>query len=174
MFIKKRFISRPDWKRILTREYSEKIVSLGDMRAAVGVLRIGGVSEPFRADVCGRTMVLADRGYTWVELLPDGRNWCLTAMYDPSGSMLQFYFDVTKRNVTDAPAHFFDLFLDVTVDPDGRAKLLDADELGEALTEGIISQAEYDLAQHEADAILAAFPSQTERLDRICRALAGF
>ena len=173
MFIKKRFISRPDWKRILTREYSEKIVSLGDMRAAVGVLRIGEVSEPFRADVCGRTMILADRGYTWVELLPDGRNWCLTAMYDPSGSMLQFYFDVTKRNVTDAPAHFFDLFLDVTVDQDGRAKLLDADELVEALTEGIISRAEYDLAQNEADAILAAFPAQTERLDRICRALAG-
>lgn len=173
MFIKKRFISRPDWKRILTREYSEKIVSLGDMRAAVGVLRLGEVSEPFRADVCGRTMILADRGYTWVELLPDGRNWCLTAMYDPSGSMLQFYFDVTKRNVTDAPAHFFDLFLDVTVDPDGRTKLLDADELVEALTEGIISRAEYDLAQNEADAILAAFPAQTERLDRICRTLAG-
>ena len=174
MFIKKRFISRPDWKRILTREYSEKIVSLGDMRAAVGVLRLGEVSEPFRADVCGRTMILADRGYTWVELLPDGRNWCMTAMYDPSGSMLQFYFDVTKRNVTDAPAHFFDLFLDVTVDPDGRAKLLDADELVEALTEGIISRAEYDLAQNEADAILAAFPAQTKRLDRICRAFAGF
>lgn len=86
MYIKKRFLARPDWKRILTREYSENIVSLGDdMRSAVGVLRIGEVSEPFRADVCGRTMVLADRGYTWVELLPDGRNWCLTSMYDPNG-----------------------------------------------------------------------------------------
>lgn len=87
--------------------------------------------------------------------------------------MLQFYFDVTKRNIIDPPAHFFDLFLDVTVDPDGKAKLLDRDELDAALDEGIITRAEYNLARSEADAILAAFPTQTERLDRVCKALAG-
>lgn len=168
MFIKERFLSRDNWKRVTRREYEEKPFSLGELRGTVGIIKIHDVSEPFRADVCGHETVLADAGITWLEILPDGKNWCLTAMYK-GDEMLQFYFDVTLKNVTEPPAHFYDLFLDVTVDPDGNTRLLDRDELDAALSEGAITAEQHSLAVSVANDLQKAFPSMLNKLDKVCK-----
>lgn len=168
MFIKERYLARENWRRITKREYAEKPFNLGGLRGVVGILRILEVSEPFRAEVCGKLTTLADAGITWIELLPEGENWCLTAMYQGK-KMLQFYFDVTLENLTAPPARFCDLFLDVIVDPDGNKKLLDRDELDQALAEGVITAEQHSLALSVADRLLAAFPERLGELDSVCK-----
>lgn len=168
MYIKQKYLSRDHWKRVIRREYDEKAFSLGELHGTVGILNILEVSEPFIADVCGQETVLADSGITWLEILPDGKNWCLTAMYR-GDEMLQFYFDVTLKNVTGDHAYFYDLFLDVTVDPDGNTRLLDRDELDIALSEGVITAEQHSLALSVAKDIQQAFPSVVRKLDAVCQ-----
>lgn len=168
MFIKKRFLARDTWKRVTKREYTEKPFKTGNLSGTVGILKIHEVSEPFAAEVCGKMTILADAGITWIEILPENENWCLTAMYRQN-SMLQFYFDVTLENATGSPAYFFDLFLDVIVDPDGNTKLLDRDELDAALSEGVIDENQYKLSLKTAGKLLSAFPENLEKLDSFCK-----
>ncbi len=171
LFIKDRYLNRKSWRRLSRGDYSEEYIEVGGFRGVVGVLRLNEISEPLRVAVCGVETVIADSGFTWVELLPEGGNFCLTSMYSPEGELVQIYFDITLENFTDSPAHFRDLFLDITVNPDGAARLIDEDELDEALSLGIITDAEHRLAHETAAALLSAFPTRIRELDGFLRSI---
>ena len=70
---------------------------------------------------------------------------------------------------SEPPAHFYDLFLDVTVDPDGNTRLLDRDELDAALSEGVITAEQHSLAVSVAIDLQKAFPSMLNKLDEVCK-----
>lgn len=143
--MERRYLDRLEWTRV------ENAAFCGYTAA----IWIDGVKSPLIKDVCGR-LTLADAGYLWVQLLPEGKNWALTVIYNEQREVLPFYFDITLQNpVSEGRRPCFDgLYLDVAFFPDGSSILLDEGELGSALRQGKIGEEEAAIARQQAQTIL--------------------
>ena len=99
---------------------------------------------------------LAGNGYKWLMYLPLNECWCITAFYSPKNELLEWYFDISKRNFLDENGMpcIDDIFLDLVVLPDGRTITVDADELQEALDKKIITIDDFNHAYRIHDQIL--------------------
>lgn len=112
-------------------------------------------TERLIVDENGTNLCLSDGGYRWLNYLPNSENWCMTAMYDQHGQIIEWYFDITKSNFTENGVPCMDdLFLDIVVFPSGEIIILDEDELSEALIGGEITQDEFQFAYHVCDHLM--------------------
>jgi predicted RNA-binding protein associated with RNAse of E/G family len=164
-------ISRSHWPRIIDRSAAYMTVNDGDFTGEIGLLRLNRVKAPLEKTYVDRTVRIVDDGYYWLQLAaPDVPYW-LTAMYDDKGRFIQFYFDISDRNVIlpDGKAYFIDLLLDVVMAADGGVYLLDEDELSDALAKGEITQAQYDGAHEAARGIVAMLERDKDALIAVCR-----
>ena len=90
-------------------------------------------------------------------------------MFDEKGNFVQYYFDVTRRNVIDGENSYFeDLFLDVIVQENDEIDVLDLNELKLALDEKVISNSEFELANKIKDEIIENLLKNRDKCDRIC------
>ena len=102
------------------------------------------VTRPYViGDICFR-----DNGYSETIFQPDGENWRVCALYDDKGSIIEWYFDITRKNAVDENGRPYcdDLYLDAALMPNGEIIVLDEDELKAALDEGSITQQDFELA----------------------------
>ena len=160
-----RGMERREWTDILERRTVISAVSEPGFCGWAGLMRIDAVARPFV-----RGVTLADAGYEWLQLAPEGEHWWLTVMYDPAGALVQYYFDITLENrlrPTGEP-EFVDLYLDVVLRPDGSYTVLDRDELDEALERGEILTEQRDLALAELDGLLARINGREPVWRRLC------
>jgi predicted RNA-binding protein associated with RNAse of E/G family len=104
----------------------------------------------------GTDICLSDGGYRWLNYLPDNENWCMTAMYNQYGEIIEWYFDITKGNIIDSNGIpcMDDLFLDIVLLPNGEIVTLDENELQEALVQGEINQQDYQFAYRIYDQLM--------------------
>lgn len=134
--------------------------------------RAGQVNKPLHVPVCGQQRTILGSGYRWVHYAPRDRRHALTVHLDPAGVPQQLYVDIGLSTGLDPDGIAFieDLYLDVIalceVQPDGRwhitvTEIIDVDELEDALREGHVTPAQYDLAWTEARAVEAALRTQT-------------
>jgi len=87
-------------------------------------------------------------------------------MIDPNDNIVQYYYDITDRNILDGEnSRFYDLYLDVVVLPDGNATILDTDELDAALKSGIITNTQYEAATATAKQLLQEAPPNLDELE---------
>jgi predicted RNA-binding protein associated with RNAse of E/G family len=88
--------------------------------------------------------------------LPDNEKWCVSAVYNTSNEIVEWYFDMTKENSIDEQGipYYDDLYLDIAISPDFRIVILDEDELREALELKEITQSDYDMAHHTCSKII--------------------
>lgn len=121
---------------------------------------------------------VAGAGMKWLQLLPDGKNRLITAMFLPSGSLSVCYIDVIERVEfdPDGVAAYVDKYLDVVFTPQGDCGLLDRNELDEALALRDITKAQYDSAIAEAESIVSELcediPKTIKHLESVfCAAL---
>ena len=100
---------------------------------------------------------IADKGYRWLELAPKDKNYVLTAMICED-EIFQIYVDISLENKVfeNGDAEFLDLFLDIVIRGD-EVRILDSEELDEALHEGVITDAQYQLAKKVADDFVIYF-----------------
>jgi len=169
MQLQHKTIGREDWPRILARETAYAPIDTPALRGMACLLHLKEAKAPLVSKVFDAPMTILDNGYTWLQIAPVNEHWWLSVMFDTQGSLVQYYFDVTMHNRIDGDKSTFDdLFLDVVMRADGAVVLLDQDELDEALSEGVISQAEYDLAENEAAQLLNSVPKRREELERYC------
>jgi uncharacterized protein len=159
--MKRKFADRSDWKRILEKEYQLVRFDLEHFQGWVSELKMIRVREPFYVSSWEASICVADSGFTWLHYLPDKANHVITAMYDSSSAIVQWYIDIVLEHGLDERGvpYFDDLYLDVVVSPDGRFEVQDADELENALNAGIISQAQFDLAWLETNRLVALLES---------------
>jgi uncharacterized protein len=153
--MKRRFVDRSDWDRILEREDRLLRCDLKHFQGWVSELKMLRVREPFSVPNLGGSICIADAGFVWLHLQDDA-NHVLTAMLDSSGDIVQWYIDIVLEHGFDAEnrLYFDDLYLDIVVSPDGRFEVQDADELEDALKAGVISQAQFDLAWLETNRLV--------------------
>ena len=164
----RRFINRPNWTRILERRFKLSHVENDDFAGYVSVLYMDKVREPLVKEVAGQSVCIVDNGYIWLQHLPDNKHYALTTMYDASGDVVQWYFDITRQNGVDKEGtpFFDDLYLDVVVLPTAEVILLDELELEEALKGNDITQSEYDLAYEVANDIINGMGKDVAALRR--------
>ena len=159
-------ITRDNWHRVTSKSfrYVEKIY--GGFRYVIGLLTIDAVATPLKKTMFGKELVLADKGYRWLQIAPADESWWLTVMIDPNDNIVQYYYDITDRNILDGEnSRFYDLYLDVVVLPDGNATILDTDELDAALKSGIITNTQYEAATATAKQLLQEAPPNLDELE---------
>lgn len=103
------------------------------------------VKEPIYATIYGRKTCILNDGYIWIQMLNIQERFVITMNYDRERRLLQWYFDITKRNFLDESNYpcYEDEYIDVVLNTDGSTQLLDKNELKESLIRHEITQEEY-------------------------------
>ncbi|MDO4356265.1 MAG: DUF402 domain-containing protein [Clostridia bacterium] len=144
----RRHIRRDDWTSFHDVTYARMRAEFRGVEAEMQRMHIGRADAPFSVPCGDGRLVIADSGYSWLQIAPRGAHWWMTAMYDPAGRPVQYYFDVTNGNVLAGgkDCWFDDLYLDVVLHADGALETLDRDELDAALAAGKITEAQHRTA----------------------------
>ena len=153
-----------------TRLFAADIVTpWGAGREAVHCIET--IRLPVRVPTDGGPLTISDVGYTWYELALRERYFWLSAAFDDGGRLIELYFDITGGNDFSDPENprFRDLYLDIAVVPGGRIRVLDRDELEQALLAGDITQAEHDGAVAHCEALRTWLEAHWREAVAFCR-----
>ena len=111
-------------------------------------------------------LAMAD-GFYVMEIISKTENYALRIFFDDKKQVVEYYFDIIKSCGIDSESkipYFYDLYLDVTLLPNGKINVLDQDELEEALEKKDITKEEYDLAYKVKDKIIEEINNGTNKL----------
>ncbi|MGN0507370.1 MAG: DUF402 domain-containing protein [Lachnospiraceae bacterium] len=165
-----RDMRRSDWHRILERRYTVSPCRFQGIEGVVSLLEIEKVTNPLTVHYETGDVLIADRGFSWLQLALNGQYFWATAMYDADGEFLEIYFDITGGNTFDDMENprFQDMYLDIVLLADGRIHVLDRDELDAALAQKEISEEEYTHAIAECDRLYAFLTENKENIVAFC------
>lgn len=145
--MKRKYLDASNWTWL--KDYTYQYYRVQDeWKGYISVVKMGKVKHKLMAHYGNEEVCLCDDYYKGVIFLPDNAHWCATAVYNNKNEIVEWYFDMTKENSVDEKGlpYFEDLYLDIAVTPDFKTRVLDEDELQEALDKGIITQEDYQLA----------------------------
>lgn len=161
---------RSDWHRILEREYKACPCSFQNMDGVVSLLQIKKVTEPLIVNDGDGAVLIADKGYSWLQVAFREQLFWATVMYGEKGRFLQAYFDITARNIFDDMENpkFRDMYLDLVLLGDGRILVLDREELEEALQQNEITEAEFKKTVKAGEELYLFLQENGEEFLRFC------
>lgn len=167
MKVKIKPINKSNWARVIKKQTA--CIDLKEREGVAYLIKIDEVTKPLSKVCLGELVKLADVGYYWLQIGLKDKNFWLTAMYDEKENFVQYYFDVTRKNVIQAEDSYFeDLYLDVIYLGKDKIEILDKDDLDEALNEGSITQKEYDFSVKTAEQIIANVLKNKSEYDKLC------
>ena len=138
-------------------EYSSKYIHIDDIFSGyISLIKVDKVKQKLTVDYEQSELCLLDDRYKCLMFLPDNEKWCVSAVYNTSSEIIEWYFDMTKENSIDDQGNPFydDLYLDIAVSPDFKIVILDEDELKEALEAKIITKSDYDMTCNTCNKII--------------------
>lgn len=145
--LKKRFLHRNDWTRIIKRDYSLEQINHKDFNGFIALIKMNEVKEPLITEYLIKKLCIVDNNYLWLQQLPLNENFAITSMFNENGEIIQWYIDITYENgVENGEPYMLDLFLDIVVLRTGEIIEKDKDELEEALHNNWITKSQYDFA----------------------------
>lgn len=164
MELEKKSLARREWKWITKSELATAPVDCPLFSGVAGLLHICAVSKPLQVPFPGGVRTIGDTGYRWLQIAPRNAYWWLTVIVDAEDRLFESYFDITRGNDFSDPLSptFLDMKLDVTIAPGGTPRILDEEELLEALEAGYISAQEYNLALQTAREIIDWYTAHTQ------------
>lgn len=91
----------------------------------------------------------------------------VSKFYRPDGDLLYWYCDIVdfEYNETENSLTVVDLLADVVIYPDGRVKVMDLDELAEALERGLITQKQLTAGLRQLNYLLTML--DRDKFDRL-------
>lgn len=132
-------------------EYRQELL-LDDANLKISRLQIGSGEPPLRIGLAA-----APPGGSVLWFLFPGRRYEVASVFDADGGLIGYYTNIVHEpDVTTDTWNITDLFLDVWQAPGEPARLLDEDELAEAVSSGAIDAGEAEVARREAGRVLAA------------------
>lgn len=164
--IKKKNLDRREWYSDTDKKFSCRYVKDDFFEGGLGLVTFTGIKEPDMVESIWGEVCIADKGYRWLELAPKDKNYVLTAMICED-EIFQIYVDISLENkiFENGDAEFLDLFLDIVIRED-EVRILDSEELDEALQEGVITDAQYQLAKDVADDLVVYLKNNREMVFR--------
>jgi predicted RNA-binding protein associated with RNAse of E/G family len=165
--IKKKHLDRREWYSDSDRDFACLYHADNEFHGGIGLITFTGLKKPDVVDTPDGQLCIADKGYQWLELVPDDGHFALTAMFHHD-ILFQQYIDITLRNEVkkDGNAEFFDLLLDVVVLQDGTPRVVDAEELESALFSEAITRDEYELAKRTADKVVECWNANRALIEK--------
>lgn len=164
---------RPGWPRLRAQRFVCQRICDGRLNGYATLLHMVEVAEPLWVTHHDRRICIADAGYSWLQIFPEGTSYTHTTMFDADGQPVQEYIDlVVEHGVDDAGIPWYDdLYLDITWIPEGDGPLLlDQEELEAAHAIGAITPEQYDLARGETARLLLALTLGDYSLPEVARA----
>ncbi|MCL2407612.1 MAG: DUF402 domain-containing protein [Defluviitaleaceae bacterium] len=137
------------------------------------LIKIIEVYHPYVVGEGDAAICIADNGYSELTFLPDNENWQMCAIYDDRDNIVEWYFDITRKNTTDESGNPYcdDLYLDAALMPDGRILTFDEDELADALRQGNITQDDHDMAYRTLEKLIAGKIISIDYMNELCTRL---
>ena len=165
--IKRKHLDRREWYSDADRDFTCMYHREEAFHSAIGLITFTGLKEPEIVDTPEGPLCIADKGYQWLEIVPEDGHFALTAMFRDD-ALFQQYIDITLRNEVekDGNAVFFDLLLDVVILRNGTPRIVDTDELEAALASGSITREEHDLACRTADQAVKIWSSEKAQIEK--------
>lgn len=147
--MKTKIANRPNWSRILEKEYKQIYLNDDSYRGHITYLNMRKVRKPLYVNYSSEDICIIDDGYTWMMHFPDDSNYSVTTAFDANGKVVQWYFDIIKNQglTSEGIPYIEDLYLDVVFLPNGNLHILDEDELDEALKSNEITKEDFDMAK---------------------------
>ncbi len=170
--LEKKHISKENWQRVIDRKYlSCNIIENQKNIGVASLLHIKKIDSPLvksYKDI--GNLKIADKDYYWLQIALKNTNYWITAMYDENKKLVQYYIDITDKNIINSKddAYFYDLFLDVVFFNNDKTILLDETELIDALNSQIINKQQYNLAYTVANNILKNIKIKKQKLNKFC------
>lgn len=146
---RRKYADRSRWVRVARCCFAVYRLEEAEFRGYLTRLELLEVQEPLVVTELGEQRVIADAGFVWLQHFPDGGRYAVTTVFDAAGEAVHWYVDVAGEvGVTDEGVPYWtDLYLDVIALPDGRADVVDEDDVRDGLAAGDISEAEAALAR---------------------------
>jgi len=108
---------------------------------------------------------ILDSNYKWLEFYDYNSKVKLTAFYDESNKIVEWYFDIAKEiGKENGLPYEDDMYLDVLVTDSGKLILLDEDELKDALDKNQITELEFEDAYKEANQLMNRLKNKKQEL----------
>lgn len=163
---------RLGWPRLRAQRFVAQRLADGPIVGYASLLQMTEVIEPLVVTHHEQQVCIADNGYSWLQIFPEGTHYTHTTMFDAAGQPVQDYIDlVAEHGIDDAGIPWYDdLYLDLAWIPDGSPLLLDQDELQAAHAIGAVTQEHYDLARGETARLLVALTLGEYMLPDVARA----
>jgi len=163
---------RPGWPRLRAQRFICQRIADGRVNGYATLLQMLEVAEPLWVMHHERRICIADNGYSWLQLFPEGANYTHTTMFDADGQPVQEYIDlVAEQGVgEDGIPWYDDLYLDIAWIPEGTPILLDQEELDAAHAIGAVTDEQYELARGETARLLVAVALGDYTLPEVTRA----
>ena len=164
---------RLGWPRLRAQRFICQPIADARVSGYATLLHMVEVAEPLWVMHNEQRVLIADAGYSWLQIFPEGTNYTHTTMFDPEGQPVQEYIDIVAEHGVgdDGIPWYDDLYLDITWIPEGGPLLLDQEELEAAHAIGAITQEYYDLARGETARLLVALALGDYTLPETARAL---
>lgn len=156
-------------KKIITNTYLRDIskyqikLYLDEDDYYVSVKKLIKVEEKF---IINGNLCVIDDGYYILEIVPKYENYAMRLFLDNNKKPLEYYFDITKNNRLEPNSLvpcFDDLYLDITV-LNNEIRILDEDELEEALEKEDITKKDYELVMQVKDKLLKEIKNGNNKL----------
>lgn len=126
--------------------------------------KLDKISEPF---IIGNGITAMDNGYYILEMVPKNKKYALRIFFDDKKKIVEYYFDIIKESGVDEKTkipYYIDAYLDITISSTGNIKILDRDELDEALENGDLSKEEYENVLDTSKKLLDEIKDKTNEL----------
>ncbi len=165
--IVEKHLDRREWYADSQRAFACRFHRDDCFAGGIGLITFTGLKEPETVETPEGPLCIADRGIQWLELVPENGHFAVTAMFR-EGQLFQQYIDITLRNrvAENGDAVFDDLLLDVVILRDGTPRIVDREELEEALAGGIVTREQYELALRTAETVAEVFSRDRETIER--------
>lgn len=162
--MKRKRLSYDEWKCILSKEQKLRFIDNAIFRGYICKIDILDVSVPQLWQFNGEDIVVCQKGYKWLIILPSDAYYCITAMMNEENKILMWYIDmIAKQGIDqDGTPYFDDLYLDLVVYPNGTILEDDRDELEEARKNRGITREQYALANNTCSMLKEGLLSDKE------------
>lgn len=152
----RKFVDKSNWIRVTKFKDKTLKIKNENFDGYIYGIYVEKANKKFEVSYGTENFLILDDGYTWIQLIPTGKKYTVTIMFDNSKQIVQWYIDITNMNGIDSDERIFydDLYLDVVITKNRNVILINEEKINRALNNFIITSEQYKNAYKEARDIM--------------------
>ena len=149
-------------------EYYIKRIDKDYFKGYICLVKLKSIKEPWIVEDEDFIGCILDENYEWLEIYPDNKKYAITVIFDDRKNLIEWYFDMIKtRGIKNGIPYIDDLYLDLVIRNNGNQRILDEDELEDALKKSDITKEDFDMAYRTMKEIQEKYGNNLEQLNKL-------